>query len=313
MVDAFRSRAAIATRSAATNFFRRVIRQRHGTALGLAAWLVDRENPLTARVLVNRIWQYHFGQGIAPTPNDFGKNGRPPSHPELLDHLASRLIENDWQIKPLHRLIVLSSTYRQSSSHAEAAEYRQVDPENRLLWRFNRRRLSAEEIRDSMLSLSGQLNSEIGGPSVMLPVDAQLVAQLYKPTQWEVTRDPAQQARRSIYLIAKRNLRLPFMEVFDQPTLQASCACREESTHAPQALELLNGQLSNELAEHFSARLGRLAPGDPEKQVELAFRLAAARNPTEQERQLIMSFLESGVHREFALAIFNMNAFLYVP
>ncbi len=278
----------------------------------LSEWLVDRQNPLTARVIANRLWQYHFGRGIVPSPNDFGKNGRPPSHPELLDHLASRLIEHDWQLKPIHRMILLSNTYRQSSSTARATELRELDPENTLLWRFNRRRLSAEEIRDSMLFLSGEFNSEIGGPSIMLPVDEQLVKQLYKPSQWKVTEDEAQQARRSVYLIAKRNLRLPFMEAFDQPTLQSSCANREASTHAPQALELLNGAISNGLADRFSARLAMLALGDWDKQIELAYRMATNRLPTQEEYRLSRSFLESGAHREFALAIFNINAFLYV-
>ena len=278
----------------------------------LAGWLTDWRNPLTARVIVNRLWHYHFGRGIAPSPNDFGRNGRPPSHPELLDHLASRLIQSDWQIKPVHRMIVLSNTYRQSTSNPKETEYQELDPENKLLWRFDRRRLSAEEIRDSMLLVSGELNAEIGGPGIMLPVDDKLVNLLYKPSQWKVTEDRAQQARRSIYLIAKRNLRLPFMEVFDQPTFQSSCACREESTHAPQALELLNGQISNELADRFAARLAMVAPGDSEKQIELAFRMATGRFPTSDERRLSMSFLDGGVHREFVLAMFNINAFLYV-
>ncbi len=278
----------------------------------LAAWLTDWRNPLTARVIVNRLWHYHFGKGIAPSPNDFGRNGRPPSHPELLDHLATRLIQSDWQIKPIHRMILLSSTYRQSASTPRSNEYRELDPENKLLWCFNRRRLSAEELRDSMLFVSGALNSEIGGQSIMLPVDEKLVNLLYKPSQWKVTEDSAQLARRSIYLIAKRNLRLPFMEAFDQPTLQSSCASREESTHAPQALELLNGQISNELADRFAARLALAAFGDLEKQIDLAFRMVTGRVPTDDERRLSTSFLQSGAEREFALAMFNINAFLYV-
>lgn len=278
----------------------------------LAAWLTEWRNPLTARVIVNRLWHYHFGKGIAASPNDFGRNGLPPSHPELLDHLASKLIQSDWNLKPIHRMILLSSVYRQSTSNPYATEYQQRDPENKLLWRFNRRRLSAEELRDSLLFVSGELNLEIGGPSIMLPVDEKLVNLLYKPSQWKVTEDRSQQARRSIYLIAKRNLRLPFMEAFDQPTLQSSCACREESTHAPQALELLNGQIANELADRFAARLSMIAPNDLEKQIEIAFRTATGRIPSSDERRLSMSFLESGAHREFALAMFNINAFLYV-
>ena len=163
-----------------------------------------------------------------------------------------------------------------------------------------------------MLFVSGELNSQVGGQSIMLPVDQKLVDQLYNPSQWKVTDERAQQARRSIYLIAKRNLRLPFMEAFDQPSLQSSCAKREESTHAPQALELLNGQISNDLADRFAAHLARESQGDLQKEIQLAFRLATGRVPTIAERQLAMSFLESGARREFALAIFNTNAFLYV-
>ncbi|MDA0658647.1 MAG: PSD1 and planctomycete cytochrome C domain-containing protein [Planctomycetota bacterium] len=278
----------------------------------LADWLVDRQNPLTARVIANRLWHYHFGRGIVPSPNDFGRNGMPPSHLELLDYLACRLVMSNWQLKPIHRMIVLSSTYRQSSEMANAARYRTIDPENRLLGRFTRRRLSAEEIRDSMLLLSGQLNREIGGPSVMLPVEEELVKQLYDPSQWKVTEERSQQARRSIYLIAKRNLRLPLMEAFDQPTLQASCANREASTHVPQALELLNGRTSNDLADRFASHLAGLAAGDSQSQIELGFRMATGRSPNPEEVRLAKAFLERGAHREFALAIFNINAFLYV-
>lgn len=280
--------------------------------LALSHWLLDPQNPLTARVMANRLWQFHFGKGIVPSANDFGRNGQQPSHVELLDHLATQLIQNDWRLKPIHRMIVLSSTYRQSSSSQMEQEYRTVDPGNALLWKFNRRRLSGEEIRDAMLLVSGELNSELGGQSIMLPVDQELVNQLYKPSQWKVTDARAQQMRRSIYLIAKRNLRLPFMEAFDQPTLQSSCAKREESTHAPQALELLNGRISNELADRLSDRLNREAPGDLGLQIELAYRWTTGRFPSNEERQIAMEFLTHGAHREFALAMFNINAFLYV-
>ncbi|MDZ4852583.1 MAG: PSD1 and planctomycete cytochrome C domain-containing protein [Pirellulaceae bacterium] len=278
----------------------------------LAEWLADTQNPLTPRVIINRLWRYHFGQGIVKSPNDFGKNGQQPSHPELLDHLASKLLEQDWKMKPLHRMILLSSTYRQASTTSSDAIAQEIDPENSRLWKFNRRRLSAEEIRDSMLAISGELSLEIGGPSIMLPVDEQLRQQLYKPSQWTLTDEPREQSRRSIYLIAKRNLRLPFMEVFDQPTLQTSCASREESTHAPQALELLNGTISNSLADVFAARLERESIGDIEKQIDIAFRLATGRPPTLDEKRLALRFLQNGAHREFALAMFNLNAFLYV-
>ena len=276
----------------------------------LARWLTQPDHPLTARVIVNRIWQHHFGVGLVKTSNDFGQNGERPSHPELLDWLASQLIENGWRLKPLHRMIVLSAAWQQSSQSPLATTASQIDPDARLLWRFNRRRLTAEEIRDSMLAVSGKLNPKAGGRSVMTPVDKELVSLLYKPSQWEVANDPAEHHRRSIYLIAKRNLRLPFMETFDQPALQTSCGRREASTHAPQALELLNGKLANQLAAAFAERLTREA-GDHDI-ITRACQLALGRSPTKKEHALAKEFLEEQPLKEFALAMFNLNEFLYV-
>ncbi len=278
----------------------------------LARWLADPEHPLTARVFVNRFWQYHFGRGLVETPNDFGVNGAKPSHPELLDHLANEFVRGGMRLKPLHRLIVLSSTYRQASRSPEARAGRQKDPENRLLWRFPRRRLSAEELRDAMLAVSGRLNRKAGGESVMVPVEKDLVDLLYDRAQWKVTADEREHDRRSIYLMAKRNLRLPFGQAFDQPDLQTSCPRREASTHALQALELLNGRTANRLAEAFADRLRREAGSDPARQVELAYRLTTGRAPTPAERVRALEFLQTQPLREFALAMFNLNAFQYV-
>jgi hypothetical protein len=278
----------------------------------LARWIADSRHPLTARVMVNRIWLYHFGQGLAKTANDFGKNGDPPSHPELLDYLARQFLENGWRMKPLHRLICLSSTYQQSSRSPHVKAATDKDPENRLLWRFRPRRLEAEEIRDAMLAVSGLLNPKAGGPSVIVPVDQELINFLYKPSQWAVTTDQNEHHRRSIYLMAKRNLRLPFMEAFDQPASLTSCARRESSTHAPQALELLNGQTANTLATAFAERLGREAGSSPAGQIDRAYWLAVGRAPSEKERKLAVEFVKTQSLREFALAVFNLNAFLYV-
>lgn len=278
----------------------------------LARWIADADHPLTARVIVNRLWQHHFGIGLVSTPNDFGTHGEPPSHPELLDWLARSLTTNGWRWKPIHRLIVLSSTYRQSSQHPEAQSLAETDPDNRLYWRFNRRRLSAEEIRDAMLAVTGTINQRLHGPSVMVPVDRELINLLYNPTQWRVSEHEADHRRRSIYLIAKRNLRLPFLEAFDAPTLQSSCAARETSTHAPQALELLNGNFSNEMASLFAERLERECEGEPTRIVDRAYRLAIGRAPTDEERRLSLSFLEHQPLSEFALAILNLNGFVYV-
>ncbi len=273
----------------------------------LAAWLTDPAHPLTARVIVNRLWQYHFGTGLVATANDFGVNGSPPSHPELLDYLANELVAHGWRLKPLHRLIVLSSTYRMSSINPQS-----IDPHNRLLARFPRRRLSAEEIRDAMLSAAERLNTAAGGPSVVLPVENDLRNLLYKPSDWTVSANVRDHLRRSVYLVAKRNLRLPFAEVFDQPDAQTSCARRESSTHAPQALELLNGKTSTGMARAFADRLQREAGADHDRQIELAYLLIAGRKPSAREQSLARAFLERQPLSEFALAMFNLNAFLYV-
>ena len=280
------------------------------TALG--EWLTDPDHPLTARVLVNRIWLYHFGQGIVNTPNDFGFNGDRPSHPELLDYLANEFVAGGWRIKPIHRMILLSQAYRQSSDSPLAPVATEKDPENRLLWHFERRRLEAEEIRDAMIAVSGKLNPAMGGQSIMVPVDDQLVDLLYKPAQWKLPEDQSEHYRRSVYLIAKRNLRLPFMEVFDQPALLTSCARRQSSTHAPQALELLNGPFANDLAEAFAERLRKEVGDDPVQLVERAYLLAAGRLPAAGELKPAVEFLKTQPLREFALAMFNLNDFLYV-
>jgi hypothetical protein len=306
----------------------------------LAAWLTDPTNPLVPRVIVNRLWQQHFGMGIVKTANDFGVRGERPSHPELLDYLAADLIESGWSLKQIHRRIVGSATYRQPSRSEDreqkTADREAADPENRLLWRQNRRRLTAEELRDAMLAVSGRLNLQSGGASVMTPVDAELVNQLYKPSQWQPPQDAAQHDRRSIYLIAKRNLRLPFLETFDGPALLASCARRESSTHAPQALEMLNGAISNDLAAAFATSLasgrskppddvespatrthqGADAPRSPEKSAAVireAFLHALGRPPTDRELEASVAFLQDNPLEEFTLAIFNLNGFAYVP
>ena len=279
----------------------------------LANWFADPKHPLTSRVIVNRIWSFHFGKGIVNTPNDFGFMGDRPSHPELLDYLAGQLEENGWRMKPIHKMILMSSAFRQASSNPAFEEAAMAkDADNRLLWRAPTRRLSAEEVRDAMLAVSGKLNPKMYGESVIIPVDQTLVDLLYDPTQWDVSKDPAEHYRRSIYLIAKRNLRLPFMEVFDQPAAQTTCARRESSTHAPQSLELLNGTISNDLAEHFAARIVSEVGENAEQQVERAYLLASNRMPTDAEKRIGMDFLEEQPLREFALAMFNLNAFLYV-
>ncbi len=282
----------------------------------LARWIVDPENPLTARVMVNRIWLHHFGRGIVGTPNDFGRMGSRPTHPELLDWLANQYVANGMRMKPLHRLILNSSAWQQSSALPIDAASRELiakkDPENRLYSRFSRQRLEAEQLRDGMLAVAGSLNSKMGGPSIMVPIDAGLTQLLYNPAQWVAAKDQAEHQRRSIYLFAKRNLRLPFMESFDAPDFQASCARRESSTHAPQALELINGAFANAQAVALAQRLEREAGRDARKQIELGYRLVAGRRPRPAEMATALEFLRARPQREFALALLNLNAFLYI-
>jgi hypothetical protein len=280
--------------------------------LGLARWITDPTHPLPARVMVNRIWHYHFGRGIVSTVNDFGFNGAEPSHPELLDYLAERFVSKGWSVKSIHRLILLSNTYQQSSIHPAEHHAKTIDAQNRLLWHFRRRRLEAEEIRDAMLVVSNRLNRQIGGPGIMVPVEQEMIDLLYKPTQWQVTEDVTQHDRRSVYLVAKRNLRLPFLEVFDQPDLQTSCGTRVASTHAPQALEMLNGKLSNELASTFAERLRIEAGDDIADRIHLAFLITTGCPPTEQQETVAAEFLKAEPFHEFALAMFSLNGFLYV-
>jgi len=265
-----------------------------GRRLALARWLASSENPLTARVMVNRLWHYHFGRGIVATPNDFGAQGAPPTHPELLDWLATEFVQQKWSVKAMHRLMVLSSTY-QTASEGEpeklSAAGQSKDPGNNLFWRYNRRRIEAEAVRDAMLNVAGNFNPKAGGPAVLVPVQPVLVEQLYKPKQWAVTANPSEHHRRTIYLIAKRNLRLPFMEAFDAPDLQNSCARREQSTHALQSLELLNGSFSNDQARVFAGRLLKEKGWNPNALVQRAFRLATGREPTAQETQIAARFL----------------------
>jgi Protein of unknown function (DUF1553)/Protein of unknown function (DUF1549) len=282
----------------------------------LANWLADPANPLTARVMVNRIWQYHFGRGIVSTANDFGRMGGKPSNPELLDYLANSFVDGGWRIKPIHRMILLSSAYRQASESPVEQLAAEKDADNALVWKFSIRRLEAEEIRDSMLAISQRLNGKIGGPSYMVPIDQDLVKMLKRPQYWVATKDKSEYDRRTMYMIYKRNLQLPFMGVFDAPDMQLSCPRREQSTHAPQALELLNGQTSNDLAQAFAARIAEARKTEPAR-IDLAWRLATGRLPTPKEKQLAVKYLAEKPSdpvrlKELALDVFNLNAFLYV-
>ncbi len=288
--------------SAVTAAFPRVLANAEAeprSRLDLAKWIAKPDHPLTARVIVNRIWQQHFGKGIVTTPNDFGTRGERPTHPELLDWLAVEFGKptkptdgNPWALKRMHRLIVLSSTYRQAST----APASKIDPSNKLLGKQNRRRLEAEAIRDSILAASGSLNEQAGGPSVKVPLEPEVYDLIFTEGEpdglWPVTPDASQHVRRSIYLFNKRNVRLPLFEAFDQPDTLNSCAVRPVSTYAPQALILMNGPFVQEQGKTLAMKLVKDVGTDPMKQLDTLYRRTVGRVPTEAERTLAMEFLK---------------------
>jgi hypothetical protein len=291
-----------------------------GKRRALAEWLADRRNPRTARVLVNRLWQYHFGRGIVPTPNDFGKLGEAATHPELLDWLAAELVSGGWRLKPLHRLIVLSSAYRMSS-RATAAELA-ADPSNRWFWRFPLGRLAAEEVRDAILAVSGELRLKTRGPSVYPPIPREVLAGQSMPGQGWPVSPPAEAARRSVYVHVKRSLLVPILAIHDAADTDSSCPVRYTTTVPTQALGLLNGEFANEQAARLADRLSREVPGDPAAQVRRAIRLTTSREPGADEIRRDVDFLGTLRDRaglddraalvQYALLVLNANAFLYV-
>lgn len=290
----------------------------------LAKWLTDPESPLTARVMVNRIWQHHFGRGLIATPSDFGWMGESASHPELLDWLAAEFMEKGWSLKQMHRLIVTSATYQQASYRAEYLKKQDhsqwekslaADPENSLLGRMNRRRLEGEAIRDAILAVSGELNRMAGGPGVRPPLPPAVAGTLLK-NQWPVTKDESQHTRRTIYLFARRNLRMPLLEAFDKPDTNLSCPRRSQTTIAPQALHLLNSEFVREQAEAFAKRVMTTEP-ERSARVELAYRLSMGRGPNQQEMVRCHEFLDHETESPAAWtdlchAIFNLNEFIYL-
>jgi len=256
-----------------------------GRRTALANLLVNPENPLTARVMVNRIWHYHFGRGIVGTPSDFGIKGEPPTNPALLDWLASEFVRNGWSIKKMHRLIMNSSTYQQASTSNELAA--KTDPENKLLWHFPRQRLEGEAIRDSALAVSGLLNEKIGGPSVF----AEIPAGLSVTGGWPLSEE-AERNRRSVYIFVRRNTRYPMFDAFDAPDTHESCPRRNVTTSPIQALTLLNSESSLKWAQNFAGRVLKMAGADESKQIETAFHLAFCRAPDNAEKEMAQKFFQ---------------------
>jgi hypothetical protein len=263
-----------------------------GRRSALAGWLTDPSNPLPARVIVNRIWHYHFGSGIVATPGDFGRMGARPTHPELLDYLASYFVDNGWSIKKVHRLILLSNAYQEASDYQP--KIAEADPDNKLLWRYPRRRMEAEAIRDSMLATSGLLNPQQGGPGVYPPVPPGLITELSATAVaggWRTEKDPAQSDRRSIYIFVRRNLPYPLLQEFDTANTFESCDYRKNTVTAPQSLDLLNNELVVDWARSLAGRVLNDSGLKPEAQVDRAFHLAYGRGASAEEQKTAEDFL----------------------
>lgn len=315
-----------------------------GRRKALSDWLTHPEHPLTARVIVNRVWQHHFGSPIVGTPNDFGILGDRPTHPGLLDWLAGELIDGDWSLKDLHRLMLQSAAYRQSSRPLGDSWGLAVrkDPGNRLYSRMNRKRLEGEAIRDAMLSVSGQINLKQGGPGVHPPLPHEVAITLLEK-QWEVSEDESEHTRRSIYLFTRRNLRFPMFDVFDRPDANASCGRRNVSTTAPQSLTLLNSEFSMKASRHLAgAIINKANRVDHEEWIRSAYETLFAREETHSERSAGLSFLkgqaasletegrqpaslaipeglsgsidsyEGAALVDYCLALFNLNEMIYL-
>jgi hypothetical protein len=236
--------------------------------------------------MVNRLWQHHFGRGIVASPSDFGVQGDPPTHPDLLDWLAREFSETGWSLKAMHRLMVTSATYRQSSR--SSLEALKADPDNKLFGRMNRRRLEGEAVRDAMLAVSGQLNTKAGGKSIYPELPAE-VGKL--GDRWPVSPE-GERDRRSVYVFVKRNLRYPMFAALDAPDSNETCARRNVTTTAPQALMLLNDKTALDIARTFAGQVLEDAGADAEAVIERAYRLSLGRPPDSDERNLALGFLD---------------------
>ncbi|MFM8702309.1 MAG: DUF1553 domain-containing protein, partial [Planctomycetia bacterium] len=275
----------------------------------LARWLADPKNPLTWRSIVNRVWHYHFGRGIVATPNDFGRMGSPPTHPELLDWLAAEFRDGGGSLKAVHRLICTSATYRQAATGEAACAA--IDSGNDYLWRQNRRKLEAEAVRDAVLAAAGTLDLTMGGPGWQ---DFKIVHPEHSPHYRYDLADPADKStwRRGIYRFIVRSQTQPFMTVLDCADPSMRVEKRNQSISALQALALLNNGFMTTQARHFAARVEREAGTDPAAQVERAFALALGRRPAAEERSALVAITAAHGLPNTCRAILNLNEFSFV-
>jgi hypothetical protein len=319
-----------------------------GRRAALAGWLANPKNPLTARVMANRVWQFHFGRGIVRTPSNFGFLGAPPTHPELLDWLAATFSGNDergtmndertskasnssfnlqpstfnfaWRLKPLHKLILMSNAYRMSSRPDPKAFAK--DPENDLFQHFDMRRLDAEEIRDSILAVNGTLNPKMFGPSIYPTMPPEVLASQSMPGAGWGKSAPEEQARRSIYIHIKRSLTVPMLANFDVPETDFTCPARNVTTQPTQALGMLNSTFLNDQASVFAAYVRKHGGTDRASQVRFALHRVFQRDPTAAEVARGVNLIDSTVKRygksesealkTFCLVALNLNEFVYL-
>ncbi|MEL6106415.1 MAG: DUF1553 domain-containing protein [Planctomycetota bacterium] len=288
----------------------------------LAEWITRHDNRLTARVMVNRIWQHHFGRGLVRSSNNFGRLGTPPTHPQLLDYLANRFVDEGWSIKAMHRLVLSSRTYQMSSRANDAALA--ADPDNNLFWRFNPRRLSGEEVRDSLLAVNGSLNRKSYGPSIYPQLSAEVLAGQSRPGSGWGSSSEADQNRRSVYIYVKRSLVTPMLSAFDFPDPDLTCEARFMTLQPAQALSLLNGDFASMQASRLTATIAdsQTRKMDDAGFVRQAIRRVLARDPSEEEVAagigLIKLFQtkhglgETRAKQLYALSVMNWNEFLFL-
>jgi uncharacterized protein DUF1553/uncharacterized protein DUF1549/cytochrome c len=293
-----------------------------GRRRALAEAIASKDNPLTARVMINRIWGWHFGRGIVATPGNFGKMGVPPSHPELLDWLATEFVRQGWSIKQMQRLIMTSETYKMASAFYQSTDL-ENDPTDVYLWRFPVRRLEAEIIRDSILDASGDLNLQAGGPAFFPAIPVSVRADQPRGT-WELTKEGPDTWRRSVYAYVKRGLKYPMFEVYDLPDLNTTCERRAVSTVPTQALTMLNNEFMLIQADHFAQRVLKQTGSNPAEQVKTMYRIAFSREPSARELESNLAFLKKqlagAIDDKAALAaltdlahvVLNLNEFAYI-
>ena len=280
-----------------------------GRRLALAKWIGSPDNPLTARVIVNRLWQKHFGRGIVSTLENFGRMGEAPTHPELLDWLAVEFMKGGWRIKAINKLMMMSEAYQMASSFDDRASA-EADPENRYLWRFRPQRLEAEIVRDSMLTVGGNINLEVGGEPVFPFIPKDILTGQYRG-KWENTPEGPAAWRRGVYVYRRRSLPYPMFDTFDHPDMNVVAGARNVSTVPTQALTLLNNPFVLSQAERLSARVSAEARS-PEAQADLAYRIALGRPPTRPELAIALDLIANQSLASFTHVLLNLDEFMYM-